>query len=57
MMESQDRKKKLYSAPSLTKLTPEQARKLVANRRDCSEEEAADFLKSLRQQPLHDATD
>ena len=57
MMESQDRKKKLYSAPSLTKLTPEQARKLVANRRDCSEEEAADFLKSLRHQPLHDATD
>ena len=57
MMESQDRKKKLYSAPSLTKLTLEQARKLVADRRNCSEEEAADFLKSLRQLPLHDATD
>jgi len=57
MMEPQDRKKKPYSAPSLTKLTPEQARKLVADRRNCSEEEAADFLKSLRQQPLHDATD
>jgi hypothetical protein len=49
MMESQGRKKKPYSAPSLTKLTPEQARKLVADRRNCSEEEAADFLKSLRQ--------
>ena len=57
MMESQDRKKKPYSPPSLTKLTPEQARKLVADRRNCSEEEAADFLKSLQQQPLHDATD
>lgn len=57
MVESQDRKKKPYSAPSLTKLTPEQTTKLVADRRNCSEEEAADFLKSLRQQPLHDATD
>jgi hypothetical protein len=56
-MESQDQKKKPYSAPSLTKLTPEQAKKLVADRTNCSEEEAADFLKSLRKQRQSDATD
>jgi AmiR/NasT family two-component response regulator len=51
-MESQDKKKKPYSPPTLTKLTPEQAKKLVADRKNCSEEEAADFLNSLlRQQP------
>ena len=51
-MQSQDKKKKPYSPPTLTKLTPEQAKKLVADRKNCSEEEAADFLNSLlRQQP------
>jgi hypothetical protein len=51
-MESEDQKKKPYSPPTLTKLTPEQAKKFVADRNNCSEEEAADFLNSLlRQQP------
>ncbi len=51
-MESQDKKKKPFSPPTLTTLTPEQAKKLVADRKNCSEEEAADFLNSLlRQQP------
>ena len=54
-MESEN-KKKPYSRPALTKLTPEQAKKLVADRNNCNEEEAADFFKSLRKQPS-DATD
>ena len=57
-MESKDQKKKTYSPPTLTKLTPEQARKLVADRKHCSEEEAAiAFLKSLSRKPTNDATD
>ena len=61
IMESEDQKKKPYSPPTLTKLTPEQAKKLVADRKHCTEEEAAEFLKSLRQQqqqpPPNDAED
>ena len=49
-MESQDRKKKPYSPPTLRKLTPEQAKRPIADRKNCSEEEAAEFLKSLRRQ-------
>ena len=56
-MDSKDQKKKTYSPPTLTKLTLEQARKLVADRKNCSEEEAAEFLKSIRKQPTEDATD
>jgi hypothetical protein len=44
-MESKAPKKKPYSPPTLTKLTPEQAKKLVADRKNCSEEEAADLLE------------
>ncbi|MGB8061604.1 MAG: hypothetical protein WCF26_06905 [Candidatus Sulfotelmatobacter sp.] len=46
-------KKKLYSPPALRNLTPEQAKKIIADRKNCSEEEAAEFLESLRhrQQP------
>ena len=44
-------KKKFYSPPALTKLTTEQAKKLVMERKHCSEEEAANFLNSLGQQP------
>jgi len=43
-------KKKAYSPPALTKLTPKQARKLVADRKNCSEEAAVEFLESLRRQ-------
>jgi len=56
-MESEDQKKKPYPPPTFTKLTPEQARKLVADRRNCSEEEAAAFLKSLLRQQPNNATD
>jgi hypothetical protein len=43
-MESQDKKKKFYFPPTLTELTPEQGKKFVAERENCSEEEAAEFL-------------
>ena len=43
-------KKKPYSPPTVKTLTPEQARKLIADRKNCSEEEAAEFLKSLQRQ-------
>jgi hypothetical protein len=39
-----------YSPPTLRQLTPEQAKKLVADCKHCSEEEAAEFLESLRRQ-------
>ena len=52
------KKKKTHSPPSLTKLTPEQARNRVADCRTCSEEKAAiAFLKSLSQRPPKDAMD
>jgi hypothetical protein len=44
-MESKAPKKKPYSRPTVTKLIPEQAKKLVADRKNCSEEEAADLLE------------
>ncbi len=44
-MESKAPKKKPYSPPKLAKLTPEQAKQLVADRRNCNEEEAADLLE------------
>lgn len=42
--------KKPYLPPTVTKLTPNQARQLVANRINGSEEEAADFLESMQEQ-------
>jgi len=42
--------KKPYSSPAMTELTREQAIKLIAERRNCSDEEAAQFLKSLHKQ-------
>jgi len=41
-------KKKPYSPPALRNLTPEQAKTIVADRKNCSEEEAAQFLESLQ---------
>ena len=43
-------KKKPYSSPTATKLTPEQAGHLVADRANCSDQEAAHFLESLRRE-------
>lgn len=42
--------KKNYTTPALTKLTPGQAKKLIMERRNCSEEEADAFLESLRRE-------
>lgn len=47
-------KKKLYSPPTVKTLTPDQARKFIADRKNCTEEEAAEFLESLQRQKLPD---
>ena len=60
-MESKDPKKKPYSPPTLTKLTPEQARTLFADRKNCGEEEKKKkpptFLECRRQRNQNTATD
>ena len=43
-------KKKPYSPPTVRTLTLEQARKLIADRKNCTEGEASEFLESLRRQ-------
>ena len=43
-------KKKPYLSPTLKKLTLERAKKFVVDRTDRNDQEAAEFLKSLRQQ-------
>jgi hypothetical protein len=51
----QDKKKKPYVPPHLSKLTREQAVKLTADRTDRSHQEAAEFLDSLRhEKPPHE---
>jgi hypothetical protein len=57
IMEAEDQTKKPYSSPTVTKLTPEQAKKLVADRNNYSEKETADFLNSLQKQQQGNATD
>jgi hypothetical protein len=49
--------KKPYSSPALAELTRAQAIKLIARRRNCSQAEAAEFLKSLHKQPPSNRTD
>lgn len=41
--------KKSYSPPALRSLTREQAKKLIADSKSCSEEEGGHFLESFRQ--------
>jgi hypothetical protein len=43
-------KKKPYSAPRVTKLTPERAKQFVADHTNCSDQEATDWLESLRKE-------
>jgi hypothetical protein len=45
-----DNKKKPYFPPALTQVTRQQAIKLVAHRNNCGEEDAVNFLESLRRQ-------
>jgi hypothetical protein len=40
-------RKKPYAAPTVTRLTQEQARKLLVNRTGCSDLEATEVLESL----------
>lgn len=42
--------KKRYFSPALRNLTPEQAKKIIADGKHCGEEEAAEFLESLQRQ-------
>ena len=42
--------KKRYSPPALRILTSEQAKKIIADGKNCSDEEAAEFLVLLRRQ-------
>jgi hypothetical protein len=44
----QDKKKKPYLSPTVTKLTAEQAKKLVSERTHRNDQEAAEFLESRR---------
>lgn len=46
---SKDKKKRPYLSPTLTKLTPEQAERLVAERTHRNVQQAAEFLELLRQ--------
>jgi hypothetical protein len=48
--------RKIYSRPTLKKLTPEQAQQLIADRKSLSAKEAAEFLKSLPRQPQNEPT-
>jgi hypothetical protein len=57
IVDSKDSKKKAYASPTLTELTREQAIKLVADHKHCSEEEAAKVLDSLRKQKQSYASD
>jgi hypothetical protein len=50
-------KKKSYSPPALTERTREQAIKLVAERKNCNEDEVAEFLQPPRKRRKKDATD
>jgi hypothetical protein len=43
-------RKKVYCAPTLTKLAEDEAKKFVTERTNCSDEEAQDVLKSLREE-------
>jgi hypothetical protein len=47
---SKDKKKKPYLSPTLTKLTPKQAKRLVAERTHRNDQPGAEFLESLRKQ-------
>jgi hypothetical protein len=57
IVDSKDKGKKPYSSPTLTEVTREQAIKLVADRKNWSEEEAAKVVDSLRKQKQSDARD
>ena len=56
-MEPEAQEKKRYASPTITKITPEEAKKFVADHKTCSDEEAAEFWKSLQKHSPSDVTD
>lgn len=55
MKDRAESRKKKYSPPTITKLTQQQAIKLVMDRMKCTEQEAKDLLESLRKELKQDA--
>jgi hypothetical protein len=45
------RNRQPYSKPTVTKLTREQAKKVVVDRTGCDDQDAEDLLESMRQKP------
>jgi hypothetical protein len=50
MKSDSEGKKKPYAPPTVTRLPPERAKQFVADRTNCSDQEAADILESLRRE-------
>lgn len=50
MKNEREPRKKSYSPPTVSKLTEDEAKKFVADRTNCSDEEAQDVLESLREE-------
>jgi len=48
--DAKDKKRKPYSPPTLTKLTPKQAKELVTGDIDSSDQGVVDFLEAMRRQ-------
>jgi hypothetical protein len=48
--DSKDKKRKPYSPPTLTKLTPKEAKQLVTGHIDSSDQDVVDFLEAMRRQ-------
>jgi hypothetical protein len=49
-------KKRPYSSPAVTKLTTQQAEDIVKDRTNCSEQEAGEFVESLRREQYQKAS-
>jgi hypothetical protein len=47
-------KKKQYISPTITRLSPEQAKQFLSCQENYSEQEATDFLASLRREQRQD---
>ena len=47
---SSKKKKRPYPLPTVTKLTPEQAKQFVVEHANCSDREATDLLEAMRRE-------
>jgi hypothetical protein len=50
------KKKRPYSQPTMTKLTPERAKQFLAHGSNCSNQEVTDLLESLRREGYRKAS-